>query len=76
MEIHYHSGKANVIADALSRSYVNMAYITQLPRELCEEFEYLNLGIVANTMELEVEPTLEREIRKGQLNVERIKDIA
>ena len=53
-----------------------MAYTTQLPRELCEEFEYLNLGIVANTMELEVEPTLEREIRKAQLNDERIKDIA
>ena len=77
MEIHYHPGKANVVADALSRkSYVNMAYTTQLPRELCEEFEYLNLGIAANTMELEVEPTLEREIHKGQLNDERIKDIA
>ena len=53
-----------------------MAYTTQLPRELCEEFEYLNLGIMANTMELEVEPTLEREIHKGQLNDEKIKDIA
>ena len=53
-----------------------MAYTTQLPKELCEEFEYLNLGIVANTMELEVEPTLEQEIHKGQLNDERIKDIA
>ena len=60
MEIHYHPRKANVVADALSRrSYVNMAYTTQLPRVLCEEFEYLNLGIVVNTMELEVEPTLE-----------------
>ena len=60
MEIHCHPGKANVVADALSRrSYVNMAYTIQLPRELCEEFEHLNLGIVANTMELEVEPTLE-----------------
>ena len=77
MEIHYHPGKANVVADALSRrSYVNMAYTTQLPRELYEEFKYLNLGIVANTMELEVEPTLEREIHKGQLNDGRIKDIA
>ena len=60
LEIHYHPGKANVVADALSRkSYVNMAYTVQLPGELCEEFEHLNLGIVANTMELEVEPTLE-----------------
>ena len=55
MEIHYHPGKANVVADALSRrSYVNMAYTTQLPKELCEEYEHLNLGIVAKTMELEV----------------------
>ena len=53
-----------------------MAYTTQLPKELCEEFKYLNLGIVANTMELEVEPTLEREIHKGQMNDEKIKDIA
>ena len=65
MDIHYHPGKANVVEEALSRrSYVNMAYTTQLPRELCEEFEHLNLGIVANTMELEVELTLDREIRK------------
>ena len=60
LEVHYLPGKANVVADGLNRkSYVNMAYTTQLPRELCEEFEHLNLGIMANTMELEVEPTLE-----------------
>ena len=53
-----------------------MAYTTQLPEELCEEFKYLNLGIVANTMEFEVESTLEQEIHKGQLGDERIKDIA
>jgi len=33
------------------------------------------LGIVANAMELEVEPTLEQEIRKGQLEDEKIKEI-
>ena len=77
MEIHYHPGKANVVADALSRkSYVNVANATQLPKELCEEFEHLKLSIVANTMELEVEPILEQEIRKGQLDDVKIKDIA
>jgi len=77
LEVHYHPGKANVVAEALSRkSYVNMAYVTQLPRELCEEFEHLNLGIVANTIESKVEPTLEQDIRKGQLEDEKIKDIA
>ena len=49
--------------------------MTQLPKELCAEFEHLNLGIAANAMELEVEPTLEQEIRKGQLEDEKIKEI-
>ena len=76
LEVHYHPGKANVVTDALSRrSYVNVALVTQLPKELCAEFEHLNLGIVANAMELEVEPTLEQEIHKGQLEDEKIKEI-
>jgi len=33
LDVHYHPGKTNVVADALSRkSYANMAYVTQLPR--------------------------------------------
>ncbi|WVZ80412.1 hypothetical protein U9M48_027885 [Paspalum notatum var. saurae] len=45
IKIHYHSGKANVVADALSRkSYANMALGFQMPHELCEEFERLSLG--------------------------------
>ena len=50
--------------------------MTQLSKELCAKFEHLNLGIVANAMELEVEPILEQEIRKGQLEDEKIKEIA
>ena len=53
-----------------------MAYMSQLPKGLGEDFALLNLLIVANTMELEVEPTLEREIHKGQLEDEKIKEIA
>ena len=34
-------------------------------RGYCEDLAWLNLSIVANTMELEVEPTLESEIHKG-----------
>ena len=76
LEVHYHPGKANVVADALShRSYANMACVSQLPKGLCEDLAWLNLSIVANTMELEVEPTLESEIRKGQLEDEDIIDI-
>jgi len=68
LEIHYHPGKANVVAGALSRkSYVNMLLAIELPPELLVEFEHLNLGFVANTQgtTLEVKPTLEQDIRRG-----------
>jgi hypothetical protein len=67
-----------VVADALSRkSHVNAITVSQLPRELCEEFERLNLGFVAHTkgITIEVEPTLEQEIRKGQLEDPKIQEI-
>ena len=52
LEIHYHPGKANVVADALSRrSYVNMAVAFQMPPELCEEFDQLSLGFLASYFE-------------------------
>jgi hypothetical protein len=60
MEIHYHPGKANLVADALSRKgQVHAAIVTQLPDELAEDFERLNLGIVAHAegITIEVEPT-------------------
>ena len=78
LEIHYHPGKANLVADALSRKgQANMALAFQLPEELMKEFEKLNLGMVANTegVTLEVESTLEQEIRKGQLDDLDIKEI-
>ena len=66
LEIHYHPGKANVLADALSRSYVNMAVAFQMPPELCEEFEQLSLGFLHHTLSVAFEavPTLEAKIRQ------------
>jgi hypothetical protein len=70
LEIYYHPGKANVVADALSRkSYANATMVSQMPRELYKEFDQVNLGFIAHAegITMEVEPTLEQEIRKGQL---------
>ncbi|WVZ64038.1 hypothetical protein U9M48_013617 [Paspalum notatum var. saurae] len=78
LEIHYHLGKTNVVADALSRkSYVNMAVAFQMPLELCAKFESLNLGFVHHTTvaTFEAEPTLEQEIRKHQKTDEKIQEI-
>ena len=64
--IRYHPGKANVVADALSRkSHVNV--VLAYPLELCREFERLNLSIISHTegVTLEVDSTLEQNIRKG-----------
>ncbi|WVZ52573.1 hypothetical protein U9M48_003621 [Paspalum notatum var. saurae] len=74
LEIHYHPGKANVVADALSRkSYANMALGFQMPPELCEEFErFLSHTTVAA---FEAEPTLEEEINKYQKEDEKLQEI-
>jgi hypothetical protein len=48
-----------------------------MPFELCEEFDKFNLRIVANTkvMEMEVGSNLLQEIRKGQVEDEKIQEI-
>jgi hypothetical protein len=48
--INYHLGKANVVADTLSRrSHVSQLVVDRMPFQLCEEFDKLNLRIVTNT---------------------------
>jgi hypothetical protein len=50
LEIHYHPGEANLVADALSRKeHVHSDVVAQLPDEIVEDFRRLNLGIVAHT---------------------------
>jgi hypothetical protein len=78
MEIHYHSGKANVVADALSRkSQVNMMVAHPMTYELAKEFDRLSLRFLNNTQGVTVglEPTSEREIRDGQKGDEKINEI-
>jgi hypothetical protein len=66
LKVHYHPGKSNVVADALSmKSYANEVQVMPMSSELCTKFEQLNLSFVTNVVELVIEPTLEQEIRKG-----------
>jgi hypothetical protein len=75
--INYHPGKANVVADALSRKrYCNATFAKGIRPELHKEIKYLNLAIVNDTtVAMEVEPTLEAEIQKGQLEDAKLKEI-
>ncbi|WVZ97975.1 hypothetical protein U9M48_043470 [Paspalum notatum var. saurae] len=69
LEIHYHLGKANVVADALSRkSYCNLLTGEELPTELCAEMDQLTLDFVTTEQlnELRVRCTLEDQIRQAQ----------
>jgi hypothetical protein len=49
----------------------------ELLPEFCKEFEKLNLGWVSNTeiITMEVDSTLEQDIRKGQLEDAKIQEI-
>jgi hypothetical protein len=77
LEINYHPGKANVVADALShKKYCNATFARRMQSELQREIEYLNHGMVNEAkVTMKVEPTLEVEIREGQLEDAKLKEI-
>src|SRR5438105_3958051 len=69
LEVHYHPGKANVIADALSRkSHCNCHMVENPVATLCAEMEGMNLGMLAQGMvsNLELVPTLRGQIIAAQ----------
>ena len=47
LEVYYHPGKANVVADALSRkSYYNCLTVRTMGLTLCQEMEKLNVKVI------------------------------
>ncbi|KAK1631100.1 hypothetical protein QYE76_005415 [Lolium multiflorum] len=71
MEIHYHPGKANVVADALSRlpCQLNSMLATEQP-SLHQEFEQFRLELVSEGFlaSIELQPTLVGQIKEAQKN--------
>jgi hypothetical protein len=63
--------------DTLSRKkYCNATFARRMQPELRRENEYLNLGMVNEAkVTMEVESTIETEIREGQLEDAKLKEI-
>jgi hypothetical protein len=77
IRINYHPGKANIVADALShKKYCNTTFARKMRLELHQQIRYLNLAMVNEAaIAVEVEPTVEAEIRKAQLKNEKLGEI-
>jgi hypothetical protein len=73
--MNYYPRKASMVAGALSRrSNLSQLVVENRSFKLCKEFDKLNLRIVANAevMEIEIGTTLLQDIRRGQLEDEKI----
>src|SRR6266498_4687981 len=71
LEVHYHPGKANVVADALSRkNHCNCHMVENPVTTLCADMEGLNLEIFpqGTVMNLELVPALRDRIVAAQRN--------
>jgi hypothetical protein len=67
-----------MVADTFShRSHVSQLVVDSMPFELCEEYDKLNLRIVANTeaTEMEVGSNLLQVIQRGQVEDKNIQEI-
>jgi hypothetical protein len=69
LEVHYHPGKANIVADALSRKiHCNCLSVKPMDLTLCHELERLNIEIVqqGSLANIIVEPTIRDQIIAAQ----------
>jgi hypothetical protein len=76
--INYHPGKANVVADALSRmTYLNGFIMETMPFNLYEQMDKLKLRLTINSgvVTTEVELMLSQDIWKGQKEDEKLQEI-
>jgi hypothetical protein len=76
LEVHYHLGKANVVADALSRkAHCHCSSIKIFSETLCYHMRNLNLEIIpqGSLNLISIESTLQDRIIMSQLHDEGIK---
>ena len=69
LEVHYHPGKANVVADALSRkSHCNCLAVKTMDLTLCQEMEKLNVEVIqqGSLTNITVEVTIRDQIIAAQ----------
>jgi hypothetical protein len=78
LEVHYHLGKANVVADALSRkTHCNCLSSASYNETLCSEMRKHRLEMIpqGTLNHISIEPTLYDRIIMSQLHDERVKII-
>ena len=78
IEVHYHLGKANVLADALSRkSHRHCLEAESYNETLCNEMRKLNLEMVpqGSLNHIAIEPTLQDCVTSAQLRDKSVKII-
>jgi hypothetical protein len=77
LEFHYHPGKANVVADALSRKHCNYVMLELYDEAICEEMRKLNLELVehGNLYAISIESPLHERIDRAQLVDDEIQKI-
>jgi hypothetical protein len=72
LEVHYHPGKANVVADALSRkAHYHCLSIEVFSENLCYQMRKLNLEIIpqGRLNLISIKSTLQDKIIMSQLNI-------